>query len=287
MSNLAQRAITGLLLGGLGLTLVAYTPYGLLALAMIFSLLGYLEFFGISAMNNKVLRVVNLAFGASWWVVLCLDMALEINLVPLIYLLAIMQLPVNGIALLYFRTEAKPLETLGKVVLGFLYSFVPMILFFLMAFPQDPPVNLLEQGASVFPEWNYNPRISIGILLIVWSGDTFAYFGGRFLGKHKLFERISPKKTWEGAISGGLGSLLFAGIVNYFWPMGWNWFVVGVLVAFFSPWGDLVESMIKRSLDIKDSGTLLPGHGGVLDRFDGLYVAVPILWVYLMILGMI
>ena len=107
-----------------------------------------------------------------------------------------------------------------------------------------------------------------------------AYFGGRFLGKHKLFERISPKKTWEGAIIGAAFCILLGYILQMTWLVQWNWIIVASIIAVFSQLGDLVESMFKRSIHIKDSGSLLPGHGGFLDRFDGIFLSTPVIFIY-------
>lgn len=125
-------------------------------------------------------------------------------------------------------------------------------------------------------------------LLIVWSSDTCAYFSGKFLGKHKLYETISPKKTWEGAIGGTLGAMLVAGAYAYYfipYPGMLAILVIILTVSAASALGDLCESMMKRASNVKDSGTILPGHGGFLDRFDGVLFALPalyaLLWMFL------
>ena len=119
--------------------------------------------------------------------------------------------------------------------------------------------------------------------MIVWANDSWAYLGGRWLGKHKLFERISPGKTWEGSIVGGIVALLFAYLMSIFLPKYTliDWLSIAAIMIVTSTLGDLVESMLKRSLGVKDSGNMLPGHGGILDRFDGMYLAIPAIWAYL------
>ena len=120
------------------------------------------------------------------------------------------------------------------------------------------------------------------LLALVWAGDTGAYFGGRFLGKHKLAPIMSPKKTWEGAIAGLVSSLLAGLTCRFFYGpemMSWEWCVVASLsCGIVGQMGDLVESNIKRFCGVKDSGGLIPGHGGLLDRADGLLFAGPTLW---------
>lgn len=129
------------------------------------------------------------------------------------------------------------------------------------------------------------------IFLLIWINDTGAFVVGSLLGRHRLFERISPKKSWEGFF-GGLGFNLIAGWLfaigggGYFWDVKWNvitWLIFALVVTAFSTWGDLVESLIKRSLNIKDSGNIIPGHGGILDRIDSLLLVMPATFLYLII----
>jgi len=127
----------------------------------------------------------------------------------------------------------------------------------------------------------------LGILFLIWSSDSGAYVVGSLIGRTRLFERISPKKSWEGTIGGGLFSLLVAYILSrYFLEIRTDqWLTLAVIVIVAGILGDLIESMLKRSLQIKDSGSILPGHGGILDRFDALIFAVPFAWVYLQWIG--
>lgn len=127
------------------------------------------------------------------------------------------------------------------------------------------------------------------VILMVWGNDIFAYFGGKMFGKHQLAPKISPKKTWEGFISGFLGSTIGYFLAIWLTPGGKEldlsliWALI-ILVSVFGPIGDLAESRIKRKANLKDSGSLLPGHGGVLDRFDAMMLSAPVAWVWLEIL---
>ncbi|MNY33104.1 Phosphatidate cytidylyltransferase [compost metagenome] len=124
-------------------------------------------------------------------------------------------------------------------------------------------------------------------MILLWTSDTGAYLAGRSLGKHKLFERISPKKTWEGFIGGiVLAVLVSLCLAHYFETIPqWQWIIVAMIIAVFGTLGDLVESMLKRSLNVKDSGHILPGHGGLLDRFDGLLIAGPLVYLFLFLVN--
>jgi len=132
-------------------------------------------------------------------------------------------------------------------------------------------------------EGNFSYEIPLWVLFLIWANDTGAYLFGITMGKHRLFERISPKKSWEGFAGGVIVSLTFAYLMsNLFDQISVeHWLVVALLVVVFGTFGDLVESMLKRSKGVKDSGTILPGHGGVLDRFDALFLAIPMIYAYL------
>ncbi len=135
---------------------------------------------------------------------------------------------------------------------------------------------------------SYEGMILISLFILIWSSDTFAYLCGRTFGKHKLFEKISPKKTWEGFIGGailtiGTGIVLF---YNTDITSLHNWILFSLLAVIFGSIGDLVESMFKRSIGIKDSGNLIPGHGGILDRMDSFMVALPVIYAFFSIFGL-
>jgi len=127
--------------------------------------------------------------------------------------------------------------------------------------------------------------LPLGFFILQWSSDTFAYLVGRKLGKHKLFERISPKKTIEGFIGAIVLTALVAYVLSRFWDdiSTRDWMLISVIVVVFGTLGDLVESLLKRNLGIKDSGAILPGHGGVLDRFDGVFISAPAVYFYLLL----
>lgn len=137
----------------------------------------------------------------------------------------------------------------------------------------------------------YGLHFILAIFLMIWINDTGAFLVGSLLGRHRLFERISPKKSWEGFFGGLMFNLLagwlFAIGGHGFWQVDWDvliWLFFGALVTIFATWGDLIESLVKRSLNIKDSGNLIPGHGGILDRIDSLLLVMPsaliFLWIY-------
>lgn len=170
------------------------------------------------------------------------------------------------IATLYRRT-AHPIQDLVFSLFGLLYVVVPFLFFIALGFVQG----------------DFNGYIPLGFLILLWTNDTGAYLTGRSMGKHKLFERISPNKTWEGFIGGVLLAMVGGGILSHcfeIFPL-WCWLSIGFIIGVFGTLGDLVESMLKRNMGVKDSGSLLPGHGGLLDRFDGLLMAAPLVYLFL------
>ena len=133
------------------------------------------------------------------------------------------------------------------------------------------------------PDGKYMPDILLGFFILLWANDTFAYLAGMMFGRNRLFERISPKKSWEGFFGGLLCTTALSLLVaNWFTVMpSYHWVVVAIIIVVFGVYGDLVESMLKRNLKIKDSGHFLPGHGGILDRFDAVLLAAPMVYFYL------
>jgi phosphatidate cytidylyltransferase len=129
----------------------------------------------------------------------------------------------------------------------------------------------------------------LGFFLILWIYDSGAYIFGSIFGKHRMIERISPKKSWEGFIGGSLTGLLVAYLVSASFTglTVWEWLLTGITIIIFGTFGDLVESMFKRSAGVKDSGKVLPGHGGILDRFDAVFIASPVVYVLERLLGLL
>jgi phosphatidate cytidylyltransferase len=191
-----------------------------------------------------------------------LSLAWYYNLIPIFLTIFIIKL--------YENTHAE-FSTLAFQVLGIIYITLPIVMLSKTAF---------------FDSVDYSPGLPMGFFLLLWTSDTGAYLAGRNFGKHKLFERVSPKKTWEGSIGALILTLAVAYGISYI-PMfdditKIDWLVIALLVCVFGSYGDLFESLLKRNLHIKDSGTILPGHGGMLDRFDGLFLAVPAMFFYLL-----
>ena len=192
-----------------------------------------------------------------------------------------------------FRNDGSAITNLGTTVMGIFYVslfFGTLIGLRELFVPFDFPVyrffpnELHPSDAAVAKIYLWGGYTVITIFATIWICDTAAYFGGKLFGKHKLFERVSPKKTWEGAIAGFLFAIAAAVaakyiLLDYFTLQ--DAIVLGVVVGIFGQLGDLVESLLKRDAGAKDSSSLIPGHGGVLDRFDSLLFVSPLVYLYL------
>ncbi len=269
-NNLTQRIITGLL-GAAGIiTGICLSEWTYFAIFFIICLFSLLEFYKLAGLDGFIPQKT---FGTICGIfVYCLSFFIEQHTLPTKYYIVIFPL-VSFVYLikLYKKFERKPFTNIAFNFLGIFYVAVPFSLL----------------NVAVFENGVYNYQIIFGCLFILWASDTGAYFAGTFFGKRKLFERISPKKSWEGFIGGALLALAFAyGLSYYFHSLAFvQWLIVALIIIIGGTFGDLVESLLKRSMEIKDSSDSLPGHGGFLDRFDGLLISAPFIVAYLKIFG--
>ncbi|TXK52917.1 phosphatidate cytidylyltransferase [Pontibacter qinzhouensis] len=260
-----------MIVGVLGATLfiggILYSEWTYFALFLGLTLLGILEFYRlVAAQGIKPHRGVGLTLGCliyvSVFVVEKKFVAPEILylLPPTLFMVPVLEL---------YRKHAQPFTNIAFTMLGALYIGVPFGLLHLLGYLQG----------------DYSWQPILGALLLIWASDTGAYAFGKSFGKHKLLPRVSPGKTWEGWAGGVLTAVGVAYVLSMFFPdlELYQWIGTAIIISVFGVLGDLVESMLKRSLGVKDSGTLLPGHGGILDRFDSLLLAIPFIVAFLKI----
>jgi phosphatidate cytidylyltransferase len=270
VSNLLKRTLTGIIFVVLIVASIISDQTFFSLLFLLVTILGLWEFYtlvekaGISP--NKLLGVVTGAFLFISNVLISKGEAnrdiLLLNFV-LVFFIFLFEL---------YRRIDNPFTNIAFTFFGILYVALPFSL--LNYFPNP---NLIAG--------HYNYSALLGFFFLIWINETGAYLVGSAFGRHKLFERISPKKTWEGVIGGGILSLITAYVISRFYPQigPSDWLAIGLIVVVFSSYGDLFESMFKRSINAKDSGKILPGHGGILDRFDGVLMAAPFVFVYLLL----
>lgn len=198
------------------------------------------------------------------------DTAILIAVMCLLYI--VVMIPTTLVLELWHKSST-PIENLATTYMSVIYIAFPMAVIFYV--PE-----------ALVGDWN--AWAMLAFMAIVWANDVFAYLVGVSIGKHRMCERISPKKSWEGFFGGLVGAIGMALLFGYLFEGNlYIWGGLGVVTALAGVAGDLVESMMKREVDVKDSGKMMPGHGGFLDRFDALFVAVPFVMIYLFIASLV
>ena len=271
-SNFLQRAITGILFVGVLVGCILYDPWTFSALFVVISALTIREFGHLINQVEGVSINKNITMLAGVYLYMAV-MAFCTNLsgskIFLPYLLLIMYLMISE---LYLKKE-NPVMNWAYSMLSQLYIALPFSMLNVLSFHTSP----MDTSVS------YNPILPLSVFVFIWLSDTGAYCVGSLIGRHRLFERISPKKSWEGSIGGGIVAIGSSFIFAHYFPIMnmAEWAGLALIVVIFGTWGDLTESLLKRQLHIKDSGAILPGHGGMLDRFDSALMAIPAAVVYL------
>lgn len=266
MNDLIIRAISGVLFVA---AVIGSFLWGLLPTIVLlgfFMVVGLTEFYRLfpKAISGSGHRFMGVIFGSviyllvvgnhlGWW-----------RLDTLFYLVPMLFLPFIG---MLFTKQEQPIKGLAIQFMSWVYVVLPFLLMIQVY------VMPLEGGS-----WKF----IIGLFLIVWSNDTFAYLTGRAFGKTKLFEAVSPKKTWEGTVGGVIMAVVAAMIYAYFLETNLIfWAFSALIVAPMAVIGDLIESKLKRTVGVKDTGAIMPGHGGVLDRFDAVMFATPFFFLWM------
>lgn len=262
MSDLVTRGITGALFVGALLGSLWWHPIAASVVFSVFLILGLLEYYRFFDLNAGILpsKISGLFAGSTIFLLFAAApfIPFKLPIFPIIFAVVFALFLTE-----LWRKKSQPLMNNGVHAFGLLYLVIPFALLTYLS-----PVK-----HDFFP-------VVAGMLILIWTNDTFAYLTGRLLGRTKLMERISPKKTWEGTI-GGLIFTIAAGSL-----IGWGtdhlvfWIIAAVVIAPSAIFGDLLESTFKRSLNIKDSGNILPGHGGILDRFDATLFGTPFFFLW-------
>jgi phosphatidate cytidylyltransferase len=268
MNDLLKRTLTGGVYVASVLAAICFNPIISSIYFGIIGLVALSEFYNVAKnkyqISNSILAYLTAI--ALYTTVALYSFNIDFKL-PL--LISVVLVIANFIAALYQKNE-EPFTSIAFLICGLIYIILPI-----------STTNLIIQYNSEF-----QPLLLLSVFILAWCNDTFAYLTGVKFGKHRLFERHSPKKSWEGFVGGFLFTII-AGIViskfsNIFAMQ--HWIVISIIVSIIGTLGDLVESMFKRQMGVKDSGKILPGHGGILDRFDLLFIVLPIVWVYLEII---
>ena len=280
MSNLLRRSVTGagiviFVLGGFWLHPVSFFLTGLILL--IGTQYEYYLMVRNTGVNPQV--IPGMVTGITAYIISTL---IASALLPASGFLIMIPMLTGLMIIELFRKQEKPFDSLAHTIFAVLYTALPFSMF--------PFASFSRMGLnSILPHENiiFSPGIIIGFFILLWANDTGAYLSGITLGRHKLMERISPKKTWEGC----LGGVIIAALVA--WTLsGWlgvvdtlQWIIISIIISVSGTFGDLIESMLKRSSGVKDSGTIMPGHGGFMDRFDSAIISFPLIYLFLSLFG--
>lgn len=275
MSNFWTRTITGLSMVFILLTALFFSGWIFAGIFLVIVILGLWEFYGlITSETCQPQKYYGIAAGTILYIVSTLVYLSLYGLTDkkwIIFIPFLLPVPLFFLTFIVeiYRKKSNPLINIATTTLGFLYIALPLS--FLNAFSGQDVVR-----------FHGLPVILVGYFSLTWIFDTSAYLYGKQFGEHKFFERISPKKTWEGTIAGVVITYLAASgflfLVKEIPAI--DWLILATLVLVFGTFGDLVESLIKRNLNIKDSGKILPGHGGLLDRFDTILLSAPFVFLY-------
>ena len=270
MKTILTRTVSGLIFIILIIGSIFMGPFTFGIVFLIFLVLGMLELLNMVKIAGYKLPVVTLLVMA----VLIYDIVLLYlwNYIPAIWVAAAAPLLFLVFIFELYRKSETPIQNIGLGFLAIIYVTIPFALMNFFFYPR------MDTSIPV-------KGVLLGFFLIIWVNDTFAYLTGMAIGKHKLFERISPKKTIEGSLGGFVFGMAAAYILSLIFKELnlYEWLGLTTVIIVFGSFGDLVESMFKRSTNIKDSGSIMPGHGGILDRFDSVLMASPFVFVYLMI----
>lgn len=267
------RAITGSVFVAALIFCSTFSPYTLFGLYLFFVVVGSWEYLNILKNNSNYSPSTLLGIATSVFTFLALTSEVILN-VPCFPFVAVAILLMFSIPLIeLYKNKENPFSNIIHSIFPSLYVAVPF--------------GLMILGNHLFnPDTvSFNAYIILGFYFSLWSNDTGAYLSGKAFGKHKLFERISPNKTWEGSIGGAILAITIALISGHYFgvlPL-WQWAGIGLIISIFGSMGDLVESLFKRSMNVKDSGKIMPGHGGILDRFDGLLIGSPFVFAFLLL----
>jgi phosphatidate cytidylyltransferase len=266
--NFIQRTVAGAVLVILILSSIWFSKYGFFVLFCIISALLTAEFHKLTNRSDVFVPYI-VAVCASVVLFAAFFLYFAGFEVPFYkYIFILYAVIVLGFFLYeLFKKSENPINNLAYFVLGQVYIALPLSLLNGILFYNDV----------------WTPVFLIALFVTIWLNDTCAYLVGSKFGKHRLFKRVSPKKSWEGFIGGAFGALLSGCLFYCVVPIHslWFWLIFVEIVVVFGTFGDLLESLLKRTVGVKDSGHIIPGHGGMLDRFDSLLLSSPIIYLYM------
>jgi phosphatidate cytidylyltransferase len=264
MNNMLTRAIAGFVFIALFLFSILYSPESFLCAFFLFMQIALFEMSRMMGLKKRGIYLTAALLFATYS-----------DVFPEFYKTLFEAATVFSISFLFlqelFSKKQNAIQELGHVFLALTYTTIPFL--FLVQIP--------------FSTGDYESSLIVGLFLLIWCNDSFAYLTGITIGKNKLCERISPKKTIEGCIGGTIATVGVAYLISYYSPIMsfMEWFGMAVIVSIFGVLGDLIASLFKRITGVKDTGKIIPGHGGIIDRLDSVIFIAPIVFIYLKIIN--
>jgi phosphatidate cytidylyltransferase len=278
--SLLTRTLTAAVFVGVLLTCIFFNYISFTLLFLIVSIWGLQEFYEISEkLEAKPFRTTGVLGSIFLYLSAC---AYYMNYIEFSPLNLIVPVFFTVLIAALFSQREKPVRDALYTIGGIAYAVAPFILLNGIACISKEPID----DSKIKTGFVYNSHFVLGPILLIWANDTFAYLCGSLLGKHKMYERISPGKTWEGTIGGAILTMASVYLIAKWYPeLSYvNWLAIAAIMIIFGTIGDLTESMLKRQAGIKDSGKIMPGHGGILDRFDSLLFAAPFVYAFLVLI---
>lgn len=282
MSELSKRISTGIVFVIVLIGCIVWNEYSFMLLFSLLTILSINEYYNI--VRDKLVanyewqtlyKFLSTIFGV---IVFAIVFLVSSGKIPLIYLSLVAAFPLCWFVIEMYHISEAPFVNVCINSMALFYIAMPF---------GSASFVVFQHGGD-----NYEFKYLLAVLIFAWANDSWAYLIGKNFGKHKLFERISPKKTWEGLFGGAIASMVFSVIMYYSYnyynvnDVGYiHYFTLSFITIITSTYGDLAESMIKRNFNIKDTGHTLPGHGGLLDRFDGLIFTIPSCALYIIATG--
>lgn len=266
MSNFLQRTLSGAVYAAVVIASITLHPVAAIVLFLAITVLAVREY-------HVLMKSPRWVMGWSIAVGVCLFMSHTDSYELFWHLLTVVGLMAALMNELFMKAE-NPMRNWGNILVSLA----------MLALPFATAADILNMG-----QWDVQRYVLLSVFVCIWSNDSGAYCVGSLIGKHKMFPRVSPGKSWEGLVGGFLFSLLAGYLFSLFVTEYalWQWLLIALCCSTFGTFGDLMESLLKRTIGVKDSGRFLPGHGGVLDRFDSILFAAPAVWVLLKIFMLI
>lgn len=272
MRNLFTRTLTGIILVACILSTMIWHPVAISIVIYVLMIIGLKEFYRLTDFHGiQPEKTTGYIIGSLLYIILAL---IALEKISGWFLLSIPIFFSVFFITELFRDRQNAVLNVAFSIFSIIYITLPLAT---LTFFMNPRVT------GDYPHWH----LIFSYFIILWSHDTFAYLTGIALGKHKLFEKVSPKKTWEGSIGGLIFGMLAALVLSLFFIelTVWQWMLAAILISVSGTFGDLSESLIKRKFNVKDTGDVFPGHGGVLDRFDAVLFSAPVFLFYLLLLS--